>query len=296
MSILNRSSDGLISVLIALRRTLLAYGRLDANRLLALAAPASAVEGSKQARQTLTRWTQLGMFTDEDGIVGIAPPFDKIALDDVDGLRRALIRAVMSDTNNPSFDVLDAAAHDQALAADFTKAACWALAQDIYAVDTSSYTSIEALQNAQIMQPAPFVNDTRWQGFVDWSVFLGFSSRSLRLLFEPHFAVAAVLDDVFASKTLLPIDTFLTQISVILPVLDRGRFRIRVEANIQALPYALGERDISISLSAALLHLEQAGIVHLETRSDATTYRLLGHRACEVASISHVQHIKRETS
>lgn len=288
MSILNRPSDGLVSVLIALRRTLLAYGPLEADRLLALAAPPSVVAGSKQGRQTLNRWTQLGVFTDDGGFVGVAPPFDKIPADDVDGLRSALIRVVLSDVSNPSFDTLvDAANTERPLASDFTRAACWALAQDIYAVEPS-HPSIEALQNAQLVRPAPFVNDTRWQGFVEWSVFLGFASRSPRLLLEPHFAVAAILDDVFTSDATLPIETFLARIAAMLPVLDRGRFRVHVEATMKAPPYVAHERDVSISLSAALLHLEQAGIVRLEARSDASTHRLLGHRARELAAISHV--------
>lgn len=288
MSILNRPSDGLVSVLIALRRTLLAYGRLDADRLLALAAPPSVVAGSKQARQTLNRWTQLGVFTDDGGVAGLAPPFDQIASDDVDGLRRALIRVVMSDVNNPSFDTpADTANAERPLASDFVRAACWALAQDIYTMEPS-HPSIEALQNAQLVRPAPFVNDTRWQGFVEWSVFLGFSSRTPRLLSEPHFAVAAVLDDVFTSDATLPIEAFLARTAALLPVLDRGRFRVHVEATMKAPPYVTRERDVSISLSAALLHLEQAGIVRLEARSDATTHRLLGHRARVLASVSHV--------
>ena len=181
----------------------------------------------------------------------------------------------------------DAANTERPLASDFTRAASWALAQDIYAVDPL-YASIEALQNAQLVRPAPFVNDTRWPGFVDWSVFLGFCSRTPRLLMEPHFAVAAVLDEVFTSDATLPIEVFLARTSAMLPVLDGGRFRVVVEATMKAPPYVTREREVSVSLSAALLHLEQAGVLRLEARSDATTYRLLGHRARELASISHV--------
>jgi hypothetical protein len=289
MSILNRTTDGLLSVFIVLRRTLLAYGELDSDRLIALAAPASVVGSSKQARQTLNRWTQFGVFVERDGLIKLAPPFETIPADDTAGLRRAMIRTVLSDHNNPSFSamVTDGASTERPLATDFTRAVSWMLAQDVYAVEPS-HPSVEALQSSQSVQPVPFVNDTRWQGFLEWAAFLGFSSRTPRLLFEPHFAVSTVLEEVFASDTTMDIGTFLGRLSGALPVLDGGRFRTHVDTTIMAPPYSLHAGTVSIALSAALLYLDKSGELRLETRSDAPAYYLLGSRARELMPISHV--------
>lgn len=293
MSILNRTTDGLLSVLIALRRTLLAYGTTSVDRLLALCAPPSVVDveqdpkkRQRMAPKTLHRWTQLGFFVEDQGTIDIAPSFRDIRSDDIDGLRRALMRLVMDESNNPDFD---SASEGQECpgAADFTRAVCWILAQDIYAIKPS-WPSVEALQSTQNGRPFPFINDTRWFGFVEWSTFLGFSSKSPRLLFEPHFAISAVLDDVFTSEATLPVATFVARLAAALPVLDGGHYRGHVEATTKFPPYIQRAGDISISLSAALLHLEQSSILRLESRSDAATQRLLGHRARELASVSHI--------
>ena len=59
MSLLNRPSDGLPSVLIAIFRTLRAYGPMPESELIELVAPATAVK-QDMAKKTLTRWKQLG--------------------------------------------------------------------------------------------------------------------------------------------------------------------------------------------------------------------------------------------
>ena len=68
MSILNRPSDGLLSVLLALRRAVLAYGPRPDSELIELVAPSSVVTEGKPdlARKTLNRWKQLGFFDDVD--------------------------------------------------------------------------------------------------------------------------------------------------------------------------------------------------------------------------------------
>jgi hypothetical protein len=311
VSILNRPSDGLLSVLIALRQTLLAYGPLNRDDLLELAAPPSVVPERRkefQARQTLTRWTQLGVFTEaDDGIVCLAEPFVAVAADDTNSLRCALINLVMQDGSAPLvFDNsdepdqtgdLNAARQyrEKSLATDFVRAVSWMLAQDIYEIyaDNPNYEAIERLAGKQGTSPLPFRNDTRWPGFKSWAPFLGFAQSErggagTRLLYEPHFALAAVLDEVCGPESTLPFESFLSRVAAKLPVVDGGRFRTHVEKTMSAPPYLMRERDISISLSAALLHLEQAGAIRLEARSDATTYRLLGHRARDLGSISHV--------
>src|SRR5205823_8786976 len=92
MSILNRPSDGLLSVLLALHRGVLAYGPQSEGALLDLVAPSSVVPDGKpdMARKTLTRWKQLGFFSsDTDGVITLNPAIATVAPNESDSLRAA---------------------------------------------------------------------------------------------------------------------------------------------------------------------------------------------------------------
>jgi hypothetical protein len=71
MTILNTASDGFFNVLIVLHRTLADQGPMDRERLLRLCAVGPSDDG-KRRRETLLRWTQLGLFKEsEEGKVGL---------------------------------------------------------------------------------------------------------------------------------------------------------------------------------------------------------------------------------
>jgi len=130
VSILNRPSDGLLSVLIALRRALATYGALSEARLLALCAPESVVgeKGPDMARKTLTRWRQLGIFVAENDEIVLAPEVRDLALDDVEGLRRVLLECILREPNNPMLTVAkDGDDQEGSMASDATRAAAWVL-------------------------------------------------------------------------------------------------------------------------------------------------------------------------
>ena len=95
MSLLNRPSDGLLSVLLALRRAILAYGPQTEESLVALCAPAALDGKPDMARKTLTRWKQLGFFHVSKNRVEMSPQIETIGPDDVDGLRASLLRLVL---------------------------------------------------------------------------------------------------------------------------------------------------------------------------------------------------------
>ncbi len=295
MSILNRPTDGLLSVLIALRRAILVYGPLPVDRLLALCAPKTIVGLNPkpyQGRQTLHRWTQLGLFIESDGVVRVAPSAATVGLDDVDGLRALMLEVVLSERNNPQLR-LDALEHgdDPSLAGDFTRALCWTLAQDVYVFEPT-HLGVEALQAAQRVKPTPFVNDTRWQGFVEWAGFLGFMWSTPRPMINPAAAIRWVLPSLFGAQPTLTQDQFLGRLAARLPVLDGGSYRELVERSIGAAPRTPKENDLSISLSAALLQLEASGALRLEARSDAPTRTMTGRRGIELRSFSHVTRIE----
>jgi hypothetical protein len=96
-----------------------------------------------------------------------------------------------------------------------------------------------------------------------------------------------VLADLFVDDIELPQADFFTRLADCLPIIDGGRYRLEVEAQIARSWRNQRSNEVSPSLSAALLTLEAAGILRLETRSDAQTRILLGRAGREIRPISH---------
>ena len=291
MSILNRPSDGLLSVLLALHRGVLAYGPQSEAALLDLVAPSTVVPDGKpdMARKSLTRWTQLGFFSSDDGIVTLSPAIATVAPNDADRLRAVVLRLVLAPENNPAFSLAGDDDQEGSKASDATRALAWVLAQDPYTFP-SGHKNVEQLQSSQGVEPTPFVNDTRWFGFSEWATFLGaaFTSGKFGLVPNPSFAVRTALDEVFGTVDELAQAEFFTRLADALPVIDGGRYRAVVEAQ-TARPWRTHRsNEVSPSLSAALLTLEASRVLRLEMRSDATTRVLLGRADRELRSISHV--------
>lgn len=295
MSILNRTSDGLLTVLIALRKTLLAYGPLTRGALLARCAPPSlthysnAFDNQTQARQTLSRWMQLGLFIEDsqerialaDGFVGPA--------DDLDAFRSAVRALVLRSSAAP-----DGTLDLDAPAADFVQALCWVLSQDVYRLPGGPWREVEPIETAQLAsEPYIVQNQTRWDGFRDWAPFLGFGwsvrrGRTTLFFADPTEAVRSSLNYVFGEDPVLPIEVALARVRDALPVSDGGSFRVAVESRLGGSWVAPDPRDISPSLTRALLGLELAGDIVLDDRADADQRNLLGRNRRLVRHVSHV--------
>ena len=161
MSLLNRASDGLHSVLVTIFKLLLTRGKLARQELLDLIAPptlfADQDKAQEKANQTLNRWVQLGLFqqsaTDEISLAGDKK--SKLTIDSLPLLSRSL---ALKPENNTDF--LD---EEPQGAGDFTRAITWLLAQNAWKLDLRSWVVIQP----QIQQQCPagltiLQNDTRW--------------------------------------------------------------------------------------------------------------------------------------
>jgi len=288
MSILNRPSDGLLGVLLALRKALIAYGAQAEASLLELVAPASVIATPEMAKKTLTRWTQLGFFSESEGKISLSDAIAPIPLEDLDGLRAAVLRLILLPDNNAALLSGDVDDNEGSRAVDCTRAFAWALAQDPYTFP-SSYEGGEELQNDQGVLPKVFVNSTRWNGFVEWAVFVGTAWRTSRTVVpSPAFALRSVLGEVFDGSAELSEHDFFGRLAAILPILDGGTYRTTVEGQI-ARPWRVPlSHDVSSSLSAALLTLEHEGALRLEARSDAPARSLLSPGGVESRPLSHL--------
>jgi len=295
MSILNRTSDGLLSVLVALRRALVAYGPQEEDRLLALCAPPSVVPAGKpeMARRTLTRWKQLGVFEEIEGRIQLHPDVALVMPDDLEGFRRALLPFVLAPRNNPLLvenrQDSDGEGGENSLASDFARAAAWVLAQDPYAF-SAKHSDVDRLQAQQKVVPIPFINNTRWNGFEEWAPFLGVAWTASRvgLVPDPAFAVRSAMTEVFAGIAELAQEVFLARLAQTLPIVDGGQYWRAVERQVERPWRRIQEHEVSPCLSLALLHLESGRDIRLETRSDAPQKVLLGRGGRELRLVSHV--------
>ena len=270
MSILNIQSDGFFNVLIVLHRTLATHGPMDKDRLIRLCSPGPDDDVTK-IRQTLLRWTQLGLFK--------ATENDKLKLDKLDKdtgrLPTICRRLLFTDENNQRF--WD---NEGTRAADFTRALAFILAQDIYVNEFRTHPQVQALEQRQFRDEARRLlqNDVRWNGLRFWGDYLGFFWVDQRRWPDPTAAIREELHEVFGKQNELPAQDFITRLGERLPVLDGGRYRLEIEAVLEPAEWQPPTRPdlLSTSLSRALWRLSRpGGSLRLEKRADAGDGRTL---------------------
>ncbi len=302
MSILNEAHDGTLSVLIALRDTLRAYGPITKERLLGLCAPSTVTDG-KKANDTLRRWTQLGFFEEVDGAIRLS---DKVATeicDDLMGLRAVVTRIVLLEKNTLGIDGPDSP--DEAdeksgaapsLATDFATAASWCLLQDPF-TSCSTWETVERLLREQ--KSAAIRNSVRWNGFVRWSSFLGFSvtlpgsspRHAPRVLINPAGAAWDVIDDVLPKGGQHELGQVLEDLAEKLPVLPGGKLSNRIASSTERPWRTFAPYEVPPSVTLALLQWRATGKIQLTRPSDAGHRSLLGRLGVEVAVYSMIERL-----
>lgn len=319
MGLLNRASDGQLSVLLALRRALLHRGPLPRQELLDLCAPKtlwSSAQSSganekddarkkeqQQVRITLHRWLEIGFFVQADDskkTISLAPDFKEPSLESKDPapLRTALRRLVFSPTNNTNILAEEPDSKITGQCADLTRGTCWVLAQDSYKFRGGTGKEVDALVKEQVsIPPLPFQNESRWPAYHDdYAPFLGLGwlspvKGSVELVSDPAQAVLDEVPDIFADASELPINRFLERLATQLPVIDGGVYRQQVEEHLrkQDVWKPCASHEVSTSLSRALIRLEESGVLQLPARSDAPEVRvLLGKENTALQRVSHV--------
>lgn len=301
MSLLNRPSDGLHSVMVATFKLLLMRGPLPRQELLDLIAPptlfADQDEDKKQdmAKKTLNRWVQLGLFqkSDNDEISLVGGKKLKSTIDSLPSLSRSL---ALKPENNSDF--LDPEPQG---AGDFTRAITWLLAQNAWTLDSRNWEVIEP----QIKQQCPvgltiLQNDTRWQGLKAWSCFLGFAWSAKApngelLVPDPTEAVRDSLTQIFGKSKELEARFMVDALAQAIPVLDGGTYRQQLEAELQKTRGPGAWRpppndQLSTSLSRALLRLQEEKYLKGELKADAAArirVTLTGRSDQIIAEYSH---------
>lgn len=268
MSLLNLTNDGLPNVLTVLYEAVArAKSAMSRDDLLQIVAPPGvAHDEGKMARQTLNRWTELGLFLEnEGGMINLADaPSD---LRDDDGIlfsvRCAARRCALSDINNQ-----DLWAAEGAKAADLTRSLAWLLAQDVY---RTTFSVLEELELKQVADPEARLmrNDTRRNGLRFWAHFLGFVRQPGGGDIDPTVAIREVLPACIQPGEDMPASAFVDKLAAALPVLDGGGFRTAIEARLEAVALpSLAEGQLSTSLSRALINLMLEEELSFQNRAD----------------------------
>lgn len=293
MTILNHPSDGLPNVLIALSRALSLENSIEKDKLIELCSNNQA-DSINKIKQTLLRWTQLGLFLEEDEKISFCPQLvekvtgrnkpDSITLHLPVVLRELIFR----EENNQNF-------WDQTASktADLTRALSWVLAQDIYTVPLDTAENVQKIEATQVKDPAkrPIQNETRFNGLRFWAQLLGFTWRSRTIMIDPTEAIREECQVLFGKNREYPVSDFLNSLATKLPVIDGGSYRKKVEEVLDPQYWRKPDKaeTLSPSLSRALWRLDLSGVLVLETRADARTNRVLQRQdGQEFLTFTHV--------
>jgi hypothetical protein len=267
MSLLNITNDGLPNILAVLHATVLRSNKpIPEADLLESVAPTAIVEDEGQmTRSTLNRWTELGLFVRENGLISVReklPGRRATALEILPFTRRQACRQALAEENIP-----DLWASQSAKSADLARSLAWMLAQDVY---RASFAQFEVQESLQILDPERLLmrNSTRRTGLQYWAPFLGFSRHPYAAI-DPTVAVRDALPEVLGLGDGMPAPQFVERLGSVLPVLDGGRWQQEVLKFVDST--ALPRRQagqVSSALSRALLTLWDSGELLLQQKAD----------------------------
>lgn len=284
MGILNLTNDGFPGLVVALYRAVQKFGPQCEGDLIGICA--GAAEPDPAVKNSLHRWSQLGLFEVVDEIVSIAKPIADSCDGSANAIKTQMRRLVLSAGNNKPLGESDGGR-----ASDFVKGASWLLAQDIYRMDTSSAEAIQSLEVRQFPTgDRALQNNTRWTGLRQWMVFLGFAWEGPQLVLDPTVAVRESLQNVFADGDYLTAKTFCRNLAGQIPVLDGGVYRERelqsLDKNNIVLP---GPGQLSMALSLVLQRLNAEKALILERKADAGEgAELVGFEYRPIESFTHI--------
>lgn len=125
---------------------------------------------------------------------------------------------------------------------------------------------------SQFAERAELGSTSSFQNLLYWARFFGFATvvgdgASRRAFPDPIRAISSVLDKVLPDNNWVDIDTFLSRLAAIYPVLEGGSVREEVETNRTAPPTIDG--CLSVASSLALQRLHDRGSISLGVLADA---------------------------
>ena len=270
MTVLNQASDGQVNTLILLVRASVRFGPRSRTELLAQCGGGLENVDESKLNGSFLRWVELGLFETVDGLTALREPYRGQLGSDAAKAELRLPRVVreiaLAPENNARFWE-----SEESRSADLSRGLSWMLAQDVYTLDTSSHDAIAALEGLQMKDKTKHMlkNDTRYNTLKSWMSFLGFGREGARFVVDPTVALRDVLDGVFDDDEILSARQFADKAAELLPVLDGGLYRRRVEDQLKDSAWRpTPEGYLSTSFSRAIERLVDAGQLAYVQRDD----------------------------
>ena len=296
MSILNLASDGLPSVLITLARLVAQSKSMARDDLISISMPPPCLVGddkdiTKHIRNTLSRWTQLGLFLEDCDRIRLSNDLRRgESLDQFTNRLPMICRNLLLclDQCEPMWSS-DGTEKTTGTTADVCRALAWLLSQDIYSLPTSS-DHLERIASEQV-KPGYFIfiNKERLPGFRAWAKFLGFAVGDGPSC-DITEAVQSELFEIIKVGEMVSASEFLARLASRLPVIDSGSYRKEVEKILRPEKWSsppVGQ--LSTALSFALRRLQKQGVISLSTLADAGSRMTLTRQGGQVwESFTHV--------
>jgi len=271
MSILNNSRPNLLVVQF---KYLQWKPKIKKDDLVAVCAPQEVVNNKANFINTLNAAIEIGLFSEQNGELNIAPSLDKKVRSKKDGLNHLpqTVCKLIMETDGAS---MWKEANSDPGGRDFIRMLSWSLAQDICKFP-KEYTTIERMRNRQCSDHDPeqiIQNSTRWQPFLSWARFLGFGNGTKIFTPDPTGAIKTVLPEVFSNNQSLGCKSFLGGLRKELPVLDGGSCRVAMEQTLDSQVWSPPQDGrLSMSLSLALVRLHEQKIIRVRYENDSPDY------------------------
>jgi hypothetical protein len=278
MTLLNRASDGLSTVLLTAVRGLRKLGPRNEEEFKALLAPGTMADSAaKKIQQTLTRWTQLGLFEVDDGTISLSEEFAKLEVrherqPDLRELRKATLTLALRSAR----DQQDTRA-DDAVAGSW-----WFLSTDPFHYPVRNWADAQRIFSGTGVDDYLIQNDTRWAGLLDWMQFWGLIKQAygnLPIIPNPADAITWHLTELLPGKESIPVMELLNglgDVLPIIPVLKDGAVDNPISSKLPVASRPLEERrtHLSVSLSLALNTLEERGLIKLHSHDIADRWHM----------------------
>jgi len=154
---------------------------------------------------------------------------------------------------------------------DLARGLAWFMQQDLFRMSGrwDPPLGVNQLQVDQLGRTLVFTNDTRWNSFVRWSLYLGcalplYASAQVRLFPDPTRLIRNYVRALPVGSS--SVESFIDALSARFPFLDRGTLFEAVAAKVSSVR---NPKELSYALSLALLRLEREKCIGLRDPDDA---------------------------
>lgn len=216
--------------------------------------PASSPDRRPMISGTIAEAIKMGIISEDGESVVLRPDLTKGDPEDIfQRFHVILADLVLAEDNSENHDLALSIAWFLGLSV-FTPPATWDAVQT-------------AITNQGVTELLELSNNARYSQFVDWACFLGFAWRDPRgaLVPNPTPQLRDRLADVFREDLILTMGEATERIAELLPVMEGGRLRTRVDALVRVRPAGF----LSESTATAWFNLAEENRVELIYEADA---------------------------